>query len=138
MDRMSDLKLIDLLSLRPGSLLRPHSVKGEVGCREAEAILRVQGWQQEISEALFPNGNPLKIHNLSKLLDIPIDTQLIVRNPDGKVLEILRMETHAWNTLLDRAGRRADLMVDGRVIAEGEIVNSEDQSGILIKKISSF
>lgn len=131
----SDLKLIDLLSLRPGSLLRVHSIKGKVSCRQAEDLTRGSKWRQEVSNACFPNGDPQTIHNFSKLLEISIDAQILVRHPDRKVVEILRLEPKSWRTLLSRAGHRVSVMVNGRVIAEGEIVNDRNQNGILIQKV---
>ncbi len=131
----SVLKLIDLLSLRPGALLSVHSIKGKVGCRQADVITQGSKWKQEISSACFPNGNQQTKHNFSKLLEIAVDAQVIVRHPNGKVVEILRLEPISWNTLLSRAGHHASVMVEGRVIAEGKIVNSDGQNGILIDKV---
>ncbi|RJP35535.1 MAG: hypothetical protein C4527_00345 [Candidatus Omnitrophota bacterium] len=133
----SDLKLVDLLSLRPGSLLRLHTVKGEIGCREVEELSRSTRWREEISYAIFPNENPIKIHNFSKLLEVPLLTQVIIHHPDGKVVEILRLGTNSWSALLAHEGHRVDLMVEGRIIAMGEIVNTLNQRGILIKKVAS-
>ena len=135
MKRTSDLQLIDLLSLRPGSLLSEHSIKGKVSCRQAEKITRGSKWREDVSTACFPNGDPQKIHNFSKLLEISIDAQVVVRHPDGKVVEILRLEPKSWRTLLLRVGHRASVMVNGRIIAEGEIVNGNDRNGILINKV---
>ncbi|MBN2328365.1 MAG: hypothetical protein JXR73_14565 [Candidatus Omnitrophica bacterium] len=133
--RASDLKLIDLLSLRPGSLLSVHSIKGKINCSQAEAIKRGSQWRQEVSAECFPNGDLQKIHNFSKLLEISIDAQVIVRHPNGKVVEILRLEPHSWRTILSRVGHRASVMVDGRIFAEGNIVNDFDRTGILINKV---
>jgi flagellar motor switch/type III secretory pathway protein FliN len=133
--RSSEIKLIDLLSLRPGSLLSVHAIKGQVECRPADAPTRGANWREEISNACFPNGDPLKIHNFSKLLEISVDAQVIVRFPDRKVLEILRLESNSWHTLLSHVGYHAAVMVNGRVIAEGEIVNGAGQNGILINKV---
>ncbi len=135
MKRASELKLIDLLSLRPGSLLSIHSIKGKVGCQEVEALTRGSKWKQEISIACFPNGDPQKIHNFSKLLEVSIDALVVIRHSDKKVLEILRLEPKSWPILLSRAGYSVSVMVNGRVIAEGEIINTDDQNGILISKV---
>ncbi|HOJ59815.1 MAG TPA: FliM/FliN family flagellar motor switch protein [bacterium] len=132
------LKLIDLLSLRPGTLLRVHAIRGEVSSLEAEAIALNYGWQWLVSKACFPGGDPQTIHNFSKLLDVSIDTRVVVRHPGGKVMEILRLEAGDWEALLSRAGHRADVLVDGRVIAEGEIVDNHGQSGILIKNVAGI
>lgn len=129
------LKLIDLLSLRPGTLLRVHAIRGEMSSPAAEEIVRASGWRREVSTACFPGGDPQTIHNFSKLLDISIDTRVVVRHPGGKVLEILSLQAGNWEALLSRAGHRADVLVDGRVIAEGEIVDDSRQSGILIKNV---
>lgn len=133
----SDLRLIDLLSLRPGALLHVHSIKGELGCEQAEQIAKTNGWQEVVSNVCFPNSSSRIRHNFSKLLDVPIDANVIIRHTNGKVLEILRLEAHTWNTILTRTGHRADVMVNGRVIASGVIIDTDKQSGILIKKVAA-
>lgn len=132
MNRAFDLKLIDLLSLKPGSVLQIHAVKGEAGCDQAEAIAAVDGWRDRVSHTIFPNGDPIKIDNMTKLLEIPIETQIILRREDGKVLEIMNMDPYAWQALSKRAGEKADIMVNGRIIARGEVVRQEEQYAILI------
>jgi flagellar motor switch/type III secretory pathway protein FliN len=134
----SRVKLIDLLYLRPGALLSLHAVRGEAYCQEVEEVIHTEGWQQDVSTAWVPDGNSLKIHNLAKLLDIFIDLQIIIRHPDGKLIEMLRVEPQTWSALLDRAGHRAEVMVNGRVIAEGEIINTAGQSGIRITRLAGI
>ena len=72
----SELKLVDLLALKPGTMLRLHSVKGETECL-SDSFARLSDGRM-IFHAIFPNGDPQKIHNLSKL-DVPIDFQIIIR-----------------------------------------------------------
>ncbi len=138
MNCQSDIKLVDLLSLRPGSLLHLHTVKGVIGCREVEQYSRSSHWREEISNAYFPQGDPVTIHNFSKLLDVLLDTHIVIHHPDGKILEIGWLNSQTWNDLLAHEGYRADLMVDGRIFAMGEIVNTNNQSGILIRKVFSL
>jgi flagellar motor switch/type III secretory pathway protein FliN len=131
----SELKLVDLLALKPGTLLRLHSVKGETECL-SDSFARLSGWQDEFSHAIFPNGDPQKIHNLSKLLDVPIDFQIIIRHSECNVIEVHRLMQNSWHSILKSAGCQADIMVDGRIIAQGLVVNDSDQSGILILKLA--
>lgn len=138
MAQHSELKLIDLLSLRPGSLLHLHTVKGEPACTLAEQLLRCEGWKEEISHAAFPEGDDQTRHNFSKLLDIPIDTQVIVRHPADNVVEILRLNAAGWHDILSRVGYHVDVMVDGRIFASGEIVDTQNESGIRIEKMAAL
>lgn len=131
-----DLKLIDLLSLQPGAVLQIHAVRGAAECSASEAYAARIGWRDRFSQAIMPDETPGKVDNLSKLLDVPIETQVLVRHEDGKVVELIRLAPHTWRTLLERAGHKADIMVDGRIIAQGEIVDGE-QSGVLIHKVVS-
>ncbi|MDP8243424.1 MAG: FliM/FliN family flagellar motor switch protein [Candidatus Hinthialibacter antarcticus] len=132
-----DLKLIDLLSLQPGALLQIHSVRGSAECTSTEHLVGRNGWQQNVSQAMMPDAGSKQVNNLSSLLDIPIEAQVLIRHEDGKVVEMLRLAPQNWQALLERAGRKADLMVDGRIIVRGEIVNSDGQSGILIHKVGA-
>lgn len=135
--RYSALKLIDLLSLKPGAFLHLHAVRGEVECDEAEKILQRNNWQHEVSTAVFPNGDTKKQHNLSKLLDIAISTQIIIRYQDGKVIEIFHLDERTWNQIQSRLGQKVDIMAGNRIIARGIVTEQEGQSGILIETIKN-
>jgi len=137
MSRATDIKLIDLLSLKPGSLLHLHAVKGEAECVSAEEFQRISGWQSSVSKSLFPNESDQTQKNFSKLLDVPIAFQILIRHGHDNVVALLRMEPGWWNTILDRAGLQADILVDGRVLASGIIVNDEDRQGIVIQELAS-
>ncbi len=130
-----DLKLIDLLSLRPGALLQIHSVRGSAECSNTEGLVGRSGWQQNVSQAMMPDASAKQVNNLSSLLDIPIEAQVLIRHEEGKVVEMLRLAPQNWNALLERAGCKADVMVDGRIIVRGEIVNNHEQSGVLIHQV---
>lgn len=130
-----DLKLIDLLSLQPGALLQIHSVRGSAECTSTETLVGRNGWQQNVSQAMMPEADSKQVNNLSSLLDVPIEAQVLIRHEDDKVVEMLRLAPHNWQALLERAGCKADLMVDGRIIVRGEIVDSDGQSGILIHQV---
>ncbi|MDX9754783.1 MAG: hypothetical protein RBU29_12535 [bacterium] len=133
----SSLKLIDILSLKPGSFLYLHAVRGEVGCDQAQAIARTFNWRHQISHVIFPTGDTQKRHNLSKLLDISIDTQVIIKYPDDKVLEIFHLDEYAWNAIDAHLGRNVDILVDGRIFAHGVITAQQGQNGILIQKLAN-
>ena len=118
-NRHSALKLIDLLSLKPGAFLHLHAVRGEIECNEAEKIIQRSNWQNEVSSAVFPNGDTKKRHNLSKLLDIAISAQVIIKYPDGKILEIFHLDERTWHEIQTRIGQKVDVMAAGRIIARG-------------------
>lgn len=138
MARAADIKLIDLLSLKPGSLLQLHPVTGEIECLSGADFSRDSGWQYEFSNAVFPGGDPQKIQNFSKLLEIPIEFQIIIRHPDDKVIEVHSMQHNTWKEILARVGHQADVMVDGRIVAHGEIVVNSHHAGILIQKLTTM
>ena len=133
--RPHELKLIDLISLKPGSVLTIHSVKGEVACDQAAQWTENRGWKHQVSNAMFSNEENRKRENMAKLLDIHVDAQVIIRHEDSKVVEIMRLDPGTWDNLLANTGRNADVMVDGRILAHGTIVNDEQQSGILITRL---
>ncbi|MBI1389555.1 MAG: hypothetical protein GC154_14020 [bacterium] len=136
MSERSDLKLIDLLSLKPGALLQMHSVRGQAECAQRERITTREAWRSEVSNAVIPAGTARNKENLSQLLDVPIAAQVIVRHGDGKVLEILRLTANNWDALLKREGHQVDLMVDGRILASGQVVNNEDECGVRIERLA--
>lgn len=137
MKLVSSLKLIDIIALKPGSFLYLHAVRGEVECDKAEKIARNYNWQHQISTVILPKGDTQKRHNLSKLLDISIDTQVIIKYPDGKVLELFHLDQNTWSVIDAYKGQKVDVMVDGRIFAHGEIVEQSGQSGILIQKMAA-
>jgi flagellar motor switch/type III secretory pathway protein FliN len=118
-------------------MLHLHSVRGEPSCDSAEQWARGSDWQNHVSSAILPEGDTQKRHNLSKLLDITINAQILVKYPDTNVVEIIRMEEESWDQLRTHSGQTVEVMVDGRIFAEGEVIDTEGQSAIRIKKLAS-
>lgn len=134
--RSHELKLIDLISLQPGSVLSIHAVKGEAGCDRAAKWTITRGWKQQVSSAMFSDESEERKRDImAKLLDIPVEAQVLIRHDDGKVIEIMRLTPSTWHTLLEKHGYHADIMVDGRILAHGKIVNTEKQSGVVITRM---
>lgn len=134
--RDSALRIIDLLSLRPGALLRLNAVTGEAGCRETEAFRRRTDWRRGVTSALLPGADAVKARNFEKLLEIPVAAAVMIRGGGGKVIEIHRLCLEHWESLLARAGCRAELLVDGRVVASGDIVDDGNLRGIRITEVN--
>lgn len=135
MDKSSCIKLIELLTLRPGSFVHQNPVTGEPVCWEAQSLYQYAGWQEGVSQAAFPDSNPIKVRNFQKLLDIPIEAFLVLRYPETNVVELLRFSPIVWQTLLQKEGMEADIISDGKIIASGVIELYDRHGGIRIKKI---
>jgi len=134
LDKRSVIKLIDLLSLRPGAILYQNAVTGEPVCHEAETLYRYSGWREGISKAAFPDAAPLKVQNFQKLLDLPIQAQLVIRHQQDNVVEMLRFTPHVWDLLREKIGYAVDILVDGKIAASGRIEEHNEHCGIRIHK----
>ncbi len=134
MDRSSSMKLIDLLALRPGTFLCRNAVTGEAVCKEVQSIFQYADWQEEVSQAAFPDSSAVKLQNFQKLLDIPIAAHLVLRHSSRNVVEMLRFTPRLWTLLEEKVGCEADIMADSKLIASGRVDIIETHVGIHIQK----
>lgn len=138
MDKTSVIKLIELLSLKQGSFLCQNTVTGEPVCWENQSLYQYSDWQEGVSQAAFPDSSPIKLQNFQKLLDIPIEVQLVIRYTKSNVVEMLRFTPAVWSVLQNKEGCETDLLSDGKVIASGCVESCDRHIGIRIQKIYNW
>ncbi|MGO9722439.1 MAG: flagellar motor switch protein FliN [Methylocella sp.] len=91
------------------------------------------------SDASFPeagdNGESLAVsqpnRNLDTILRIPVSVQVILGSAMMPVSNLLKLGRGAVIPLDHRVGEPVDIIVNGRVIARGEIVVVEDDNARL-------
>lgn len=73
--------------------------------------------------------------NLGMLLDIPVDIHVEIGNTRASVRDILQLGPGAIIELDRLAGQPADIMVNGKMIGQGDIVVVNETFGIRITKL---
>ena len=73
--------------------------------------------------------------NLGMLLDIPVDIHVEIGRTRASIRDILQLGPGAIVELDRLAGQPADIMVNGKLIGQGDIVVINDTFGIRITKL---
>lgn len=78
---------------------------------------------------------PAKDINLDMILDIPVDVHVEVGHTRVKVQEILRLDIGSVVELNRVAGHPADIIVNGKLIGQGDVVVVNENFGIRVTKL---
>jgi flagellar motor switch protein FliN/FliY len=79
--------------------------------------------------------SPPKDINLDMILDIPVDVHVEVGHTRVKVQEILRLDIGSVVELNRVAGHPADIIVNGKLIGQGDVVVVNENFGIRVTKL---
>ena len=80
-------------------------------------------------------SEPPKDINLDMILDIPVDVHVEVGHTRVKVQEILRLDIGSVVELNRVAGHPADIIVNGKLIGQGDVVVVNENFGIRVTKL---
>jgi flagellar motor switch/type III secretory pathway protein FliN len=72
--------------------------------------------------------------NLQRILDCAVETQVVIRREDGRILQIFFLDPRSWRHLLEEQGSGVELRIGGRVFAHGVVVGG-DEPGIRISSL---
>lgn len=75
--------------------------------------------------------------NLDLVLDIPVDVSLRVGSTDISIRDLVSLVEGSVVALDQDAGEPMDVLVNGRLIARGEIVIVDDQYGVRLTDVIS-
>ncbi|OVE76286.1 flagellar motor switch protein FliN [bacterium E08(2017)] len=73
--------------------------------------------------------------NLKMILDIPVDVRVELGNTNISIKDILKMGAGSVVELDREAGSPADIVVNGKLIGQGDVVVINDNFGIRITKL---
>jgi flagellar motor switch protein FliN/FliY len=73
--------------------------------------------------------------NLKMLLDIPVDIHVEIGNTRASIRDILRLGVSSVIELDRMAGQSADIIVNGKIIGQGDIVVVNETFGVRITKL---
>lgn len=91
----------------------------------------------ELSEgAKAADGNAADV-NLDLVLDIPVDVSLRVGSTDISIRDLVSLVEGSVIALDQDAGEPMDVLVNGTLIAHGEIVVVDDQYGVRLTDVVS-
>lgn len=80
-------------------------------------------------------GNPEETNGLNLLYDVPLEISVELGRVKMMVREVLGLGTGAIIEIDKAAGEPVDVMVNGRLVARGEVVVIEDNFGVRITEI---
>ncbi|RKZ06118.1 flagellar motor switch protein FliN [Candidatus Fermentibacteria bacterium] len=89
----------------------------------------------QISESKDASENGDKDLNLKMILDIPVDVRVELGNAMIPIREVLGLGEGSIVELDRLAGHPADIVVNGRLIGEGDVVVVNDNFGVRITKL---
>ncbi len=91
----------------------------------------------ELNEgAKAADGTPADV-NLDLVLDIPVDVSLRVGSTDISIRDLVSLVEGSVIALDQDAGEAMDVLVNGTLIAHGEIVVVDDQYGVRLTDVVS-
>lgn len=126
-----NLRIGDLLSLRPGQILRLHRVNDRpVLLSSSESAPDDRAFKEHMAHC----HPALAADNLQKILDCTVETQVVIRREDGKLLQIFFLDPRSWRYLLEEQGAEVELRIGGRLFAHG-VVMGGDEPGIRISSL---
>jgi flagellar motor switch protein FliN len=73
-------------------------------------------------------SNPLASPNLSAILSIPVTVQVVLGSTSLPVASLMKLARGAVISLDQRVGDPVDIVVNGKVVARGEIVVVDESS----------
>ncbi|MFH1744013.1 MAG: hypothetical protein ABIH23_33825 [bacterium] len=128
---VKNLRIVDLLSLRPGHVVRLHRVN--------DRPVLLPSFQSvpdgdALAEHIAHSPPDLLAENLHKILDCAVETQVVIRRENGKILQVFLLDPRSWKYLLSEQGAEVELRIGGRIFAHGVIVGG-DEPGIRISSL---
>lgn len=103
----------------------------------AEAGSDAQYAPEELSEGKKPTDGERADVNLDLVLDIPVDVSLRVGSTDISIRDLVTLVEGSVISLDQDAGAAMDVLVNGTLIAHGEIVIVDDQYGVRLTDVVS-
>lgn len=106
-----------------------------LGLEVSDDDSRVGG--DRVSGASGPSGAPIDDHGLEILLDIPLEISVELGRVRMLVKDVVELGAGSIVEIEKAAGEPVDVMVNGRLVARGEVVVIEDNFGVRITEILS-
>ena len=103
----------------------------------AEAGGDAQYAPEELSDGSKPTDGERADVNLDLVLDIPVDVSLRVGSTDISIRDLVTLVEGSVISLDQDAGAAMDVLVNGTLIAHGEIVIVDDQYGVRLTDVVS-
>jgi flagellar motor switch protein FliN/FliY len=101
---------------------------------EATEAVAIQANELEELESSGPSGPPL---GLSNLTDVPVKVTVEVGRAKLTLAELVELRGGSLIELDREAHEPADILVNGKVVARGEIVTMDDNYGVRITSLIS-
>lgn len=97
--------------------------------------VQVQNVRFPAFQALPGEGEPLLDGHMDLLLNVPLDVEIVIGSAKRKIKEILDFNQGTVIELNKQAGAPVDVMVNGKLLAHGDVVVIDDNFGVRITDI---
>ncbi len=115
-----------------------NQVSGDdYGVQSTPATKMGGGMQSPVPDYSARNSDSLHPRGLEMILDIPLDVTVELGRVRMLIRDVLELSTGSVIELDRVAGEPVDLLVNGRLVAKGEVVVIEDNFGLRITEIVS-
>ena len=116
-----------------------NNTQGKSGSPEISGSTAHQPNVQPASFSEFSHGSTtnLETNNLNLLLDIPLQVTVELGRTSRSVKEILELSSGSIIELDKLAGEPVDILINNRLIAQGEVVVIDENFGVRVTEIAS-
>ncbi len=126
-----NLRIADLLNLQPGHVLRLHRIYDRpVFASSFDHFLDGEALVAQIA----PGRSRVLQGNLQKILDCSVETQVVIRRENGRIVQIYLLDPRSWKQVVAQEGAEVELRIGGRIFAHGRVVGG-DEPGIRISSL---
>lgn len=106
----------------------------ETTIEQATEAVAVQASRLGTLESSSPSGDPIGVENL---LPVPVKVTVEVGRTRKTLAEVVKLAPGSILTLDREAHEPVDVLVNGKVVARGEVVTVDDMYGVRITSVSS-
>jgi len=123
----------------PGAAADPNAADWAAVDARSEAATELQGPAEQVSPASFTNFQPtpgaMAGNDINMILDIPVQLTVELGRARIPIKNILQLAQGSVVELEALAGEPMDVLVNGYLIAQGEVVVVNDKFGIRLTDI---
>jgi flagellar motor switch protein FliN/FliY len=89
---------------------------------------------QNMKEALF---NEKMAEEIRHFLDVPMNVSIQLGQRNMKIRNILQLQSNSIVDLTKSAGENVDVLINGRIVAFGEVMELEGSTGIRLTDLNT-
>lgn len=117
------------------ALAEQASAEGDDGAPEAVSVVKAETASDQVFRPLDRGADPAKARELEMIMDIPVKLKVELGRTRLTIKQLLELTQGSVVELDGLAGDPMDILINGYLIAQGEVVVVDDKYGIRITEI---